>query len=461
MIDGLSGTGVIQRKALNSALARGAEMPGHIGVKALDEVSIAKSASLAAGRIEPVSNVTGLREAAALLQVADAGLVGINGTLDEMKALAKVVTTTITSAFERAVLDSDFLKLMGEIDEIAKSTEFNGEKPLAGDGEGNAFTQSYGFGASGETFDIELPSLLLTDFAPDLAQANLLTYENALKAEANIDQTQAKIDAVRDLIDRYQTEISVLLLGGEGESLALDMIHGFGEGADGADLARDISQTVVLQSMYGSDGGADQIPASVAKTPGDEPPPVADQETQTTAANENLPPVASLETDEKKFAHLFAGRTLLDPESVRELSSPSPAEFEAYEQMLANLPPGVTFTGYWDYQPLTSPTVVEAYRQVAEKIIIATQDAGGDPNKLVRVKLDAMTDLVSLSDWGDAAYFDRAEFDVHFQEIRGELEGLLDGKVADPSLGLADDNIATVDAARAALVNLQQAIASL
>jgi hypothetical protein len=188
-----------------------------------------------------VSTASSLREASSLLQVADAGLARIDHKLDEMRALAEVAATAPLSKFDRVVLDGAFSELMGEINSIARETEFNGINPLAG------FDQSYGLDGEG-SLDISIGSMEVGQFAPDLAKDDLLSQENALKSIVDVDKAKEKVADIREDIAGWQAEISVAL--GGGGSMALDTIQSFsGLMSEGAEIAAAISRQVVMDAL--------------------------------------------------------------------------------------------------------------------------------------------------------------------------------------------------------------------
>ena len=196
---------------------------------------------------------SGLREASSLLQVADAGLSRIDGKLIEMRALAEVAATNLMGKSERVVLNDAFMELMGESDKIVTGAEFNGKNPLAG------FDQDVDLG-DGETMRISLPSMLMGDFAPDLASDDLLSQEHALKSIRDIGAAKEKVVNVREDIAFMQARISAALTGGSG-SLALDTIHGFDGQIDvGGEHARGISRQVVLEALMPRDQSDDKGP---------------------------------------------------------------------------------------------------------------------------------------------------------------------------------------------------------
>ena len=207
-----------------------------------DDVSIKAGAQVTTNVVGRVQAADGLREASSFLQVADAGVAWIDGKLGEVRALAEVAATAAMGMFERVVLNDAFKELMGESDQIARETEFNGKNPLAG------FHQDVDLG-NGEILSISLPSVVMSDIAPELAGDDLLSQENSLKTIVDIDEARERIADIREDIASMLAVISVALKGGGG-SMALDTIQSYGDFIDeGADLARAISREVVLEAL--------------------------------------------------------------------------------------------------------------------------------------------------------------------------------------------------------------------
>jgi len=87
------------------------------------------------------SQVKGLEQAArnandgiSMLQVAEGAVSEIGNMLGRMKELAVQASSGTYSDTDRDALDLEFQELMREIDRIARNTEWNGEKILAGNG---------------------------------------------------------------------------------------------------------------------------------------------------------------------------------------------------------------------------------------------------------------------------------------------------------------------------------------
>lgn len=72
----------------------------------------------------------GMNDGISLVQVADGGLATTHGLLQRMRELAVQSANPTWSALERAAIDAESRKLMGEIDGIADSTQIFGVYPL-------------------------------------------------------------------------------------------------------------------------------------------------------------------------------------------------------------------------------------------------------------------------------------------------------------------------------------------
>jgi flagellin len=105
------------------------------------------------------SQVDGLEQAArnandgiSMLQVAEGAVSEISNILGRMKELAVQSASGTYSDTDREALDLEFQQLMSEMDRIARNTEWNGYKILAGNGD---FTAG---GAAAEDYDIQVGS---------------------------------------------------------------------------------------------------------------------------------------------------------------------------------------------------------------------------------------------------------------------------------------------------------------
>ena len=108
-----AGTRVLAAKDDAAALA--------IGSRLKAEVASLTQASVNAG------------QAAAMLQIADGAAAQIDTILTRMKVLASQAGSGQISDVERGMLDTEFQTLTGELDRIAKSTDFNNRSLLEGD----------------------------------------------------------------------------------------------------------------------------------------------------------------------------------------------------------------------------------------------------------------------------------------------------------------------------------------
>jgi flagellin len=80
-----------------------------------------------------------------LLQTAEGALIEVTNMLQRMRELAVQSATDTNSADDRLFLNDEYVQLMGEIDRVAETTEWNGMKVLNGD---TNFAGGYAAGTS-------------------------------------------------------------------------------------------------------------------------------------------------------------------------------------------------------------------------------------------------------------------------------------------------------------------------
>lgn len=83
-----------------------------------------------------------VKQGTSILQIADGGYKALGDVLNRLKTLASTAQSDQISATERGFLDTEYQRLLAEIDRIADSTEFNGVELLGG-------AQNLGTGAVG------------------------------------------------------------------------------------------------------------------------------------------------------------------------------------------------------------------------------------------------------------------------------------------------------------------------
>jgi flagellin len=179
----------------------------HDGARAVnDRIFVAAGIGLSGEAAGLAASSASARQAASMLQVADGGLKDIGDKLAAMKALVETITTganPVTSSFDRAVLDRDFLDLRTTIDGIARATEFNGVKILQGDGAGGSFAVAFKVGtgqAPGDTITIAIGSALVADLSAGLATDSLATTAGAATALTNVTKAIDQLNAVRGAV---------------------------------------------------------------------------------------------------------------------------------------------------------------------------------------------------------------------------------------------------------------------
>lgn len=396
-------------------------------------VTVDPSVKLAGHLVSFAATGAELRSAATLLQVADAGLIRIDGKLDEMRSLAEFSATEPLSALDRAKLNEDFIGLRGELNKIAATTEFNGINPLA-----EPFTMTVDLGHGDGPLEISLGGATAADLSPGLATADIMTIENAEKAIKNIEEAKAKVGAMRVYIAEKLMLIEIAAIGVDFNGV-LDSIDEFNIGSDPqAEYAQAISQKILLEAFSLSDdeNGTEANTVDAPQNP--------DAEDNSSGPDE----VASVTLERK----LDVAKSKLD-EVFEETAPPVTGA--------SQIPLARRTTTASAEETEAVQTADSGIRTLTSKIsaILNTSSAGadGDTKELVATKLQNLTALANLAGSGNNTATERAYIDTSFQMVQDEIEEILTGLTDDPSLGLSHTNVTTPQTARAALADIENA----
>lgn len=187
------------------------------------------------------SQVRGLNQAIrntndgiSLLQTADGALSETTNILQRMRELAVQSGNSTYNASDRRSLNSEFSQLQSELDRIAGSTTFNGQKILDGSNEGGA---NFQVGANGDEF-VNVAIEGATQENLGTASLDILSSENAQAALSAIDEAISTVSERRgefgSTINRFESTLSNLGNISENVSAAESRIGD-------ADIAKEVS----------------------------------------------------------------------------------------------------------------------------------------------------------------------------------------------------------------------------
>ncbi len=95
------------------------------------------------------AGIRNANDAISMISTADGALIEVTNMLQRMRELALQASNGTTTSADRDYLDSEYTKLLGEIDRIAANTQWNGGDILDGTANGASGTVKFQVGANG------------------------------------------------------------------------------------------------------------------------------------------------------------------------------------------------------------------------------------------------------------------------------------------------------------------------
>ena len=170
----------------------------------------------ASGLVEPTGFMAELLRADNILHVADVSIEQMDLYLDYMRGLAE--ESAGEPSRDRTALNEIFQAVKANIvDNLARTTEAQGEKILAGGGgpangpNGEFVIRLSMGGVAGEGHEIAIPSMRVKDLSPDLFFADIRTREAAIAAIDHIELASADAVQTRDMIAEARLLIRQLM----------------------------------------------------------------------------------------------------------------------------------------------------------------------------------------------------------------------------------------------------------
>ena len=145
-------------------------------------------------------------DAISLLQTAEGSMVQQTAMLQRMRELAVQASTDTTTDSDKANIDREYQKLLTQIDNVGKQTEWNGEKLLnASHGpEGHLGRYTFQIGANeGDIVEMQIDDFTVTgedSVLKDLNETDIATAEAAQEMLAIISAAIDKIDEQRSTL---------------------------------------------------------------------------------------------------------------------------------------------------------------------------------------------------------------------------------------------------------------------
>ncbi|GAB6443894.1 flagellin Hag [Bacillus luti] len=176
-----------------------------------------------------------------LVQTAEGAMASTESILQRMRELAVQSKNGTFSTDDRINLDKEFKEMKNEIDNISKTTEFNGTKLL--DAAAPA-TVDLSIGSKGETMSLTLQK---TDLATlNITADDVLSAGNASTAITNIDKALTDLNTGRAQMGAYQNRLEYTVDNLGTTSTNLSAARSRIEDADMAELSSEAAKFRVL-----------------------------------------------------------------------------------------------------------------------------------------------------------------------------------------------------------------------
>ena len=153
--------------------------------------------------------IANANDAISMSQIADGALAESTSIIQDIRVKALQAANGSQSPASRQAIQSDIDKLIGQLDTIAQTTSYNGQKLLAGDFVDRAFQ----IGANaGETVTVSIGSTESTALGDQelgsLSDINVLTEEGAQAAIQIADTALAEVNTIRGEIGSTQNQLT-------------------------------------------------------------------------------------------------------------------------------------------------------------------------------------------------------------------------------------------------------------
>lgn len=254
--------------------ARSVEIDG-VTVRS-DRIAVAAGAQFASQLSELRQLAANASAGAALLDVADSGLVQIETKLARMDTLAETAALTPVerddgsssapaeiSARDRAVLNSEFSGLRDQIDSVAEATTFDGIDLLSGDSASPGAPTVIDFGvtgADGESVTVSLAAADSASLSANLATADLGSAAGGTAAVIAVTTAQASVDDIRAAVRGARAQLNSVEGASAETSAVVERVQEMKTSPETVvDLSRMVARQVTEESGLRIQDGAQKL----------------------------------------------------------------------------------------------------------------------------------------------------------------------------------------------------------
>jgi flagellin len=178
-----------------------------------------------------------------MIQTAEGGMNEIGNILVRFRELSIQAASDTIGDNERAFIDKEVQQLRGEIDRVSQSTEFNGQKLLAGESKQLEIQIGQGNKAEADRFSFDLAD---SDVSADRLGVSSLSVRDKASAQSNLDVIDTAINALSSsranlgaMQNRLQSVVNNLGVYDENLSAARSRIFDIDMATETAEMAKN------------------------------------------------------------------------------------------------------------------------------------------------------------------------------------------------------------------------------
>jgi len=188
-------------------------------------------------------DVRNANDGISMIQTAEGAMNEVGNILVRFRELSIQGASDTIGDTERGFIDKEVQQLKTEVDRIARGTEFNGRKLLAGEGEAMDIQVGTNNIAELDRFQFDVGKTNVTTDALGVGQVNVLTKQNAQENLAMVDEAMKKVTGSRSelgaLQNRLQSSITSLNIYNENLASAHSRIYDVDMASETAELTKN------------------------------------------------------------------------------------------------------------------------------------------------------------------------------------------------------------------------------
>ena len=214
-----------------------------------DAAGLAISANLTA-EVKSLQQATrNSYDAVSVTQIADGGMENMSENIGRMRELAMQAANGSYSDSDRALMQQEFSQIKQEVDRVASSTEYNGQKLLDGSSPSMDFQVGSGVG---DQVSVNLPRISTAELGKtststtSVADTSISTAAGAQAALATLDKASQQINRQRASLGAAQNVFSSTINNLENKTINVSAAN---SRIQDADIAQEVSKLTQNQIM--------------------------------------------------------------------------------------------------------------------------------------------------------------------------------------------------------------------